>query len=211
MSEPRFLHKLFPTCLYVAEIENASQLNEAMLPHIYQIREDDLANAQDPELIRTFENEGWTTFFSRPGLGLVNEAWTTDLQNAILRNVEHFEKMLHLNVGNRKLRISTLFANIHEELYHRHDAHTHAGSVFSGTYYVKSYPGAGKFRLVNPARALQFHEHAFHEQTELNVDEVAVDCVAGRMVMFQSHVPHSVDRPTIRGDRVAIAFNVNYD
>jgi len=83
--------------------------------------------------------------------------------------------------------------------------------MFSGSCFVKAYPGAGRFRLVNPSRALQFHELSLREQTELNVNEVSLDPVAGRMVIFQSHVPHSVDRPTIRGERIAVAFNVNYD
>lgn len=208
---PGFLHKLFPTCLYVADVDNSAEMNVALLPHIYRLRQQDSENIRDPELLRTFENEGWTTFFSNPGRGLVDEQWTVDLQRAVLENVAHFEKLLDLNTGDRKPRISTLFANIHDQLYHRHDAHTHPGSVFSGTYYVKSYPGAGKFRLVNPARALHFYEHAFHQQTEINVNEVALECVAGRMVMFQSHVPHSVDRPVVGGERIAIAFNVTYD
>ena len=208
---PGILHKLFPTCLYVADVDNSTQINAGLLPHIYRLRQQDSENIKDPELLRTFENEGWTTFFSRPGAGLVNEPWTKDLQRAILENVVHFEQLLDLNTGTRKPRISTLFANIHDQLYHRHDAHTHPGSVFSGSYYVKSFPGSGKFRLLNPARSMQFFEHSFHHQTEINVNEVALECVAGRMVMFMSHVPHSVDRPDVNGERIAIAFNVTYD
>ena len=83
--------------------------------------------------------------------------------------------------------------------------------MFSGSYFVKTYPGAGRFRFINPCRALQFHEFSYLQDTELNVNEVSLDPVEGRLVMFQSHVPHSVDRPTTRGERVAVAFNVNYD
>ena len=211
MSHQFQLHTVFPTCLYVAEVAGAAQINEAMLPHIYRLREEDLANIDDPEMLAAFDNEVWTTYFSHPGIGLINEAWTRDLQRAILENTEQFAAQLQLDFGNRKPRVTTLFANIHEELYHRHDAHTHPGSMFSGSYFVKTYPGAGRFRLINPTRALQFHEFTFREDTQLNVNEVSLDPVAGQMVMFQSHVPHAVDRPKARGERVAVAFNVNYE
>jgi len=83
--------------------------------------------------------------------------------------------------------------------------------MFSGSCFVKAYPGVGRFQFINPCRALQFHEFSFREQPELNVNEVSLDPVAGRMVIFQNHVPHSVDSATIRGERIAVAFNVNYD
>jgi len=211
MSQDYQLHTVFPLCLYVADVENAAQMNNAMLPHIYEMREQDRANINDPEMLSVFENEVWSTYFSHPGVGLINEPWTQDLQRAILENAEQFVKLLQFDFGNRRPRVTTLFANIHDELYHRHDAHTHPGSMFSGSYFVKSYPGAGRFRFINPCKALQFHEFSFHEDTELNVNEVSLDPVAGRLVMFQSHVPHAVDRPKVRGERIAIAFNVNYE
>ncbi|NIO41748.1 MAG: hypothetical protein GTO41_17170 [Burkholderiales bacterium] len=205
------MHKIFPTCLYVADVENGAEINRGMLPHLYRLREQDRAEIKDPELLSVFDNEVWTTYFSRPGKGLIDEPWTQQLQEAVLAHVQHFAAMLKFNFGDRKPRIMTLFANIHDELYHRHDAHTHPGAMFSGSYYVKIDPGAGRFRLINPARALQFHEFSFNEETELNVNEVSLDPVQGRLVMFQSHVPHAVDRPTARGERVAVSFNVNYE
>lgn len=211
MSQQFHLHTVFPTCLYVADVENAAEMNEAMLPHIYRLRDEDRENIKDPELLSVFENEVWSTYFSHPGRGLIDEPWTQDLQRAVIENTKLFAEQLQLNFGNRKPRVTTLFANIHEQLYHRHDAHTHPGSMFSGSYFVKAYPGAGRFRLINPCRALQFHEFSYHEQSELNVNDVSLDPVAGRLVMFQSHVPHAVDRPTVRGERIAVAFNVIYD
>ena len=211
MSGPAQLHTLFPTCLYLAEVEKSAHLNAQLLPHIYRLRNEDMAEVEDPALLRTFQTEGWTTYFSRPGVGLIHEEWTKQLQQELLRHVRTFVEMLQFDFGKRVPRVTTLFANIHDQLYHRHPAHTHPGSMFSGAYYVKSYPGAGRFRIVSPLRALQFHELAFRQQTELNAGEAALDCVAGRVVLLQSHVPHSVDRPTLPGERVAIAFNVNYE
>lgn len=146
-----------------------------------------------------------------PGIGLINEPWIQDLQRAIIEHTELFAKQLQLEFGKRKVRVTTLFANIHEELYHRHGAHTHPGLMFSGSYFVKTYPGAGRFRLIKPTRALQFHEFSFRQHTDPNVNDVSLDPVAGRLVMFQSHVPHAVDRPTARGERIPVAFNVIYD
>lgn len=205
------LHKVFPSSLYVADVDDAAQINDTMLPHIYEMREQDRRNINDPALRSVFENDVWSTYFSRPGIGLILEPWTQGLQRAILEHTEQYAELLQLDFGNRKPRITTLFANIHEELFHRHEAHTHPGSMFSGSYFVKTYPGAGKFRLINPCRVLQFHELSSRENNELNVNEVSLDPVPGRMVMFQSHVPHAVDRPSVRGERVAVAFNVVYE
>jgi len=211
MNKPGHLHQIFPTCLYVADVENSAAINDEMLPHIYRLRKQDRAEITDPELQRVFDYEVWTTYFSHPGKGLVDDSWTQRLQMAVLEHVQHFAKMLKFNFGDRKPRVTTLFANIHDELYHRHDAHTHPGAMFSGSYYVKIDPGAGRFRLIDPVRALQFHEFSFYEDTELNVSEVSLDPVEGRLVMFRSHVPHAVDRPAARGERVAVSFNINYE
>lgn len=211
MSSSFHLHSVFPVSLYVAEVENSAEINETMLPHIYRLRDGDRANITDPKLLSVFENEVWSTYFSHPGVGLIDEPWTSELQRIILANTEQFVEQMELDFGTRKPRVTTLFANIHEKLYHRHDAHTHPGSMFSGSYFVRTYPGAGRFRLINPCRALQFFEFATAKDSVLNVNEISLDPVAGRMVMFQSHIPHAVDRPTVEGDRVAIAFNVNYE
>jgi len=211
MSDNYQIHTVFPSCLYVADVENAAQMNKAMLPRIYALREDDRKGVKNPELLSVFENDVWSTYFSHPGDGLINEPWTSELQRAVIKNTEQFVKLLQLDFGARKPHVTTLFANIHDKPYHRHDAHTHPGSMFSGSYFVKTYPGAGKFRFINPTRTLQFHEFSCHEDSELNVNEVSLDPVAGRMVMFQSHVPHAVDRPSAPGERIAVAFNVNYD
>lgn len=210
MNKAGHLHEIFPTCLYVADVENSAEINKTMLPYIYELRERDRAEIKDPKLLSVFENEVWTTYFSRPGEGLINEPWTLGLRAAVLEHVQHFASMLKFKFDNREPRVTTLFANIHDQLYHRHDAHTHAGAMFSGVYYVKIDPGAGRFRMINPSRVLQFHEFSFHEDTPQNVNEVSLDPVPGRLVIFQSHVPHAVDRPTAVGERVAVSFNINY-
>ena len=211
MSKREHLHTLFPTCLYVVDLDNAETINRELLPNIYRLRDDDMKIVKDKEMLAAFENEVWTTYFSRPGIGLINEPWTLSFQNAVLEHVRRFVDLMQLDFGERRPRITTLFANIHDRSYHRHDAHTHPGSMFSGSYYVKADPGSGRFRFVNPARTLKFHEFSTCQKTELNVDEVSLVPVTGRMVVFQSHVPHAVDRPTAGGERVAISFNVNYD
>lgn len=211
MSKPGHLHQLFPTCLYVADVDNSAQINAEILPHILKLREQDLANVSNPEMLNAFQYEVWTTYFSHPGVGLINESWTKDLQSVVLDHVAEFADMLQYNFGARRPRVTTLFANIHDKMFHHHDAHTHPGSMFSGTYYVKADRGAGRFRFVNPARALRFHEFSVLKDTELNVDEVSLDPVQGRIVLFPSHVPHAVDRPTEEGERIAVAFNVNYE
>ena len=123
------LHTLFPTCLYV---DDAAQMNAEMLPHIYALRDEDLRNTTDPKLLATFENEGWITYFSKPGIGLINEPWTQPRHAAVFEHVGHFVDILHLDFGGRRPQVTTLFANIHEELYHHHGAHPH--SMISGAY-----------------------------------------------------------------------------
>ena len=132
MSKCGQLHTLFPTCLYVADVDDATQMNAEMLPHIYALRDEDLRNTTDPKLLATFENEGWITYFSKPGIGLINEPWTQPRHAAVFEHVGHFVDILHLDFGGRRPQVTTLFANIHEELYHHHGAHPH--SMISGAY-----------------------------------------------------------------------------
>jgi uncharacterized protein (TIGR02466 family) len=210
MKQRENLYQLFPTCLYVADVAESKALNAGLLPEIYKLRSEDEKSNLSAELKSVFDNEVWTSYFSRKGEGLIRMPWTFELQKAALFHVARFVDLLKYDFGNCKPKITTLFANIHSEPWHRHDAHTHPGSMFSGSYYVKTYAGAGRLRLVNPAKVLKFHEYSTKDQSELNVDDVSLDPVEGRVVIFHSHVPHAVDRPTVAGDRVAISFNVNY-
>jgi uncharacterized protein (TIGR02466 family) len=86
------------------------------------------------------------------------------------------------------------------------NVHVHAGSTWSGTYYVdEGGPAeiAAPLHLFDPcpARAVSFLPQAVR-------DSVFVHPKPGLMVLFPSYVPHMVVPHQGQGTRISIAFNL---
>lgn len=91
--------------------------------------------------------------------------------------------------------------------------HTHYGNFLSGCYYVNAPEGSGVFSFPDPVRERQMWRGIFAKQVEhenfLNVGSCSYVPQRGRLLMFQSWMPHSVLKHNSDEPRISIAFNVN--
>lgn len=94
-----------------------------------------------------------------------------------------------------------------------HTAHWHSNSMVSGVLYINTNPNSG---------AICFHKDIrgrnnlwsdtlkidFHKETDYNVEMVGINPQKNDVLLFPSHLTHSVMQNVSNEDRYSLAFNV---
>jgi uncharacterized protein (TIGR02466 family) len=87
--------------------------------------------------------------------------------------------------------------------------HIHPNSLFSGVYYVKSNPQAGRLKIYDPRPGAQIVMPARLEgQPPKHLwRDVNLDPVPGRIIMFPAWLWHSVEPNQSNDIRISVSFN----
>jgi uncharacterized protein (TIGR02466 family) len=88
--------------------------------------------------------------------------------------------------------------------------HDHFGAILSGCYYVKAPEGSGSFFVPDPiGERRMWGTHTFLETEDCTVKSHAIyEATPGRMLVFQSWMPHGVFRQAAQEPRISVAFNL---
>lgn len=91
--------------------------------------------------------------------------------------------------------------------------HTHYGNFLSGCYYVAASKDAGNILFPDATSERDMWKGVYMknklEENFLNSKSVSYEPIPGRLLMFQSWMPHSVMKNNSDDIRISIAFNVN--
>ena len=87
--------------------------------------------------------------------------------------------------------------------------HIHPNSLFSGVYYVKSNPQAGRLKIYDPRPGAQIVMPArLQGQPPKHLwRDANLDPVPGRIIMFPSWLWHSVEPNQSNDIRISVSFN----
>ena len=87
--------------------------------------------------------------------------------------------------------------------------HIHPNSLFSGVYYVKSNPQAGRLKIYDPRPGAQIVMPArLQGQPPKHLwRDANLDPVPGRIIMFPSWLLHSVEPNQSNDIRISVSFN----
>jgi uncharacterized protein (TIGR02466 family) len=102
--------------------------------------------------------------------------------------------------------ISAMWLNVHE-LYGFNHVHVHAGSWYSGVFYLKCSTTSGNITFTDPrpaAEMSQFHQH-------INGELKSISPAAGDLILFPSWLPHFVEPNMSNTQRISISFNIDLD
>ena len=84
------------------------------------------------------------------------------------------------------------------------ERHTHPNSVISSIYYVKAPKDCGNTIFFNP---YQRHFDYLGEENVVTQQNTIYTPVEGRLVLFESHVPHAVTPQITDKERITISTN----
>jgi len=91
-------------------------------------------------------------------------------------------------------------------------SHFHGNSIISGVYYLKTNNSTGQISFNRPAPSGGFLTSSFYfnlkELTEYNCDNYTLKPEDGDILLFPSHLEHSVGKNESIDTRYSLAFNV---
>ena len=188
------IEKFFPTIVYGKDV----QLDNNKLAQ-------DIVNwsNQDKGVSKT-NYKGWhstTDMGQKPEYQqLVTELLR--MQNEIYDN-EHIDR--HARLGN-------MWANINPT-DGMNQPHIHPNSLFSGVYYVKSQPNAGRLKIYDPRPGVQFIMPT-RKPGNPGKDmwrDANIEPVVGRIIMFPAWLWHAVEPNKSNDIRISVSFNFIQD
>ncbi len=199
------IRSLFATRLYHARLSDfapgvdAAELEASCLT----IAEDDEAG-QDWCEDNAFP--GYTSYAS-----LTDLPWRfpifKDLVKVLDKHVAAFAKDLAFDLGDRKLKLDSLWINILPE-GGIHTAHIHPHSVISGTTYVAMPEGASAIKFEDPRLAMMMAAPSRLKDPREELRQfVYVAPAVGDVLMWESWLRHEVPMNMAADDRVSVSFN----
>ena len=200
MTDKSTTHLLFPTVVQTTEIENAGTLNEKLIPAVDRLREV-VPNTKPDDWACTV----YTTLHS--DIDLFSIVPFSEVRPIALREIKRYADNLHMHAPTDHLRVLDAWINVYEK-GDSQEMHIHQNSVFSGIYYVQAPEGCGALTFRAPDADTMI-DPPKTEVDELNSTDVHFMPTAGQMVIFRSHLRHSVLANTTDTPRISLSFNVD--
>jgi uncharacterized protein (TIGR02466 family) len=151
--------------------------------------------------------ESVATSYYKPQAQVLADANLGELEQFVLRTAAKFLEGLKL--PPRRLEVERSWINVFEpgaqEAQHSHD-----GSLLSCSYYVEAPKDCGCIVMPDPIGARRTHRQFTKTSGNslLTRPEIAVEPQPGRLVMFESWLPHFVQCNKSEQVRISIAMNL---
>jgi len=200
------VRSFFPTLIYQQKLANVAKLNRDVLREAYAFREIDDAGRRWSE-----DNyfQGYTSYSSVADLPYRSPTFAR-LRELLDPHVKRFAKRLDMDLGDRKLEMSTCWINIMGYGTH-HSLHLHPLSAISGTYFAKVPKGSGPFKIEDPRLTCFMGSPPRTSKSSLeNQRFVDLKPRAEEIILFESWLRHEVPANKSREDRISISFNYDW-
>ena len=172
-----------------------------------------LSIAQDDEAGQAWcdENDfpGYTSYASLDDL-----PWRMPIFEAVKAaldtHVAQFAEALHFDLGDRRLKLDSLWINILPE-GGIHTAHIHPHSVISGTTYVAMPEGTSAIKFEDPRLAMMMAAPPRRSDAPQSLQPfVYVKPDVGDVLLWESWLRHEVPMNMAEEERISVSFNYNW-
>jgi uncharacterized protein (TIGR02466 family) len=199
---------LFPSLVELKPLpdRDAKRLNRELLNECYAFRELDQAG-------RAWSAKNYYSGYTSYGTlcDLPDRSPTfARLKKGLDRLVVSYAKALELDLGKKKLALSSCWINIMGTGCY-HGSHLHPLSTVSGTYYVRVPRGGSAIKFEDPRLPMMMASPPRRGKARLeNRRFVEVTPKAGNVVLFESWLKHEVPVHQAEDERVSISFNYDW-
>lgn len=202
------IRSLFVTRLYHAALsERGKPVDTRELEtSCYVIAEDDEAGQEWCE-----ENgyPGYTSYASLTDLGWRFPIFK-DLVKVLNKHVAAFAKDLEFDLGDKKLKLDSLWINILPE-GGTHSSHIHPHSVVSGTTYVTMPEGTSAIKFEDPRLAMMMAAPGRMKDAREDLRSfIYVEPEVGDVLLWESWLRHEVPMNMTEEDRISVSFNYSW-
>ena len=196
------VRSLFATRFYEAELGDAGLL-ASLEQSCRVLAEDDRAGRR---WSREHGYRGYTSYASLNDLP-VRDPNFAELVKRLNRHVAAFAAECAFELGGRKLRLDSLWANVLKG-GGGHSGHIHPHSVVSGTIYVAVPPGSGALKLEDPRLPMMMAAPPRRPDAPEELRSfVYAEPKPGSLFLWESWLRHEVVPGSGKGERISISFN----
>lgn len=199
---PTCRYDFSPNCIWTFEVPDHEKLNQRLLALIEDERR------LSPESRECAGRDMWQSQRQ-----VTSDPPVHELLQSIFRVVRDIAEFLSWDIDGRQPACQVCWANVHPPGSY-HTRHIHPPTVqFSGVYYVQTPAGCGDIVFHNLERFLGLWEAAppIQEPTLYNRSQFSLEPRPGMCVLFPAYMMHEVETNQSDGDRVGIAFNINFE
>jgi uncharacterized protein (TIGR02466 family) len=190
------VHDLFPSPVWMTELEDFDDHNRRMLEYLEELR------ARDQGLKRS-NVLGW---HSPDNLQTVDEF--QPLRREVLALIENdVSSLLRLDTDRYEYHIDSMWA-MHNGKHAYNFVHRHPGCIYSGVYYLQCAENAGSLNFHDPRADVRMLRPPALEEVSYTYHIVRYAPVRSRLVVFPAWLPHDVGPNLSDTARVAVSFNV---
>ena len=188
MFRDKKLEVCFPSCVWVQEVAEHERLNAELLTQIRAIQPAEMPAGFGQSRDDLHKRDGFQPFVK--------------LAEAAANEILNF-----LKIEREGVYLTDCWANIYAEGGAIHQ-HTHPNNFLSGVYYVSAPERCGDLKFHDPRPQVNVLAPDPTEKTMFNSASFFIKPLPGRMVLFQSWLPHSTLHNRSGADRISISFNV---
>ncbi len=201
---PAQIEALFPTLVYRTSIAGAGRLNHELEQAAFALAENDRAGRR---WCLKHGYAGYTSYGSLADLPERSPPFAR-LKRLIEQHAGRFARELHWELRGGRPLCDTMWVNVLPE-GGAHSSHLHTNAVLSGTYYVKTPPGAGPIVFEDPRHAMMMAAPPRKAQTPRALQTyVAQDPAPGALILWESWLRHEVPLNRAEGERISVSFNL---
>lgn len=201
---PAHIETLFPTLIYRTALAGTGRLNQDLEQATFAFAENDRAGQR---WCARHGYAGYTSYGSLADLPDRSPPFAR-LKRLIERQAAHFARELHWDLRGGKPLCDTMWVNVLPE-GGSHSSHIHTNAVLSGTYYVKSPPGAGPIVFEDPRHALMMAAPPRKSSAPRPMQTYVSEAPSpGLLVLWESWLRHEVPLNRARGERISVSFNL---
>lgn len=199
MNKKLFEFFAFPVFQY--KLENFKNINNELSNYIYKLKKD------NPSSQKLSNINGWHSPFF-----LLNDQMNAGYK--FFHKVQPYIYDVFKSYGwvynANKIKCSGMWAIINKK-GNFNTEHIHPNSNLSAAYYVKAPENCGDFKVFTPNAITRDKYPARETPTELNRVVAQLKVQEGDLLIFPSHLPHSVLPNESDEDRVVVSFNLYID
>jgi len=190
------LEELFPSPLWIGDLDALAPHNGAMLAYLEALRQSDAG-------LRRANVLGWHSPDDLHRLAVF-----APLRDVILSILDsRVASALKLDLVRHRLCLSSMWGMWYPKFGHAF-LHRHPHSLFSGVYYLTCEGGSGTLRFHDPRADVRMLRPPVLEEVSYTLHIKEYVPKAGRLLLFPSWLPHDVTPNLSDEPRVAISFNV---
>ena len=195
------LYEFFPHPVFQYKLENFDNINNELSNYIYKLKEDNHVSQKLSNI------NGWQSHFF-----LLSDQMSAGYK--FFLQVQPYIHDVFKSYGwvysPKKIKCSGMWAIINKK-GNFNTEHIHPNSNLSAAYYVKAPKNCGDFKVFTP-NAINRDKYPPRETpTELNRVVAQLEVHEGDLLIFPSHLPHSVLPNETDEDRMVVSFNLHID